>query len=335
MEQHFTQLLFILVIVTSECRVVSSVTETVSASKEEDVTLSCLNSTLVEPKSCYRVRWIKHGAGTSQEKVLSLWPKKVSADYHAQGESDIKGQSRLFLTKLQKSDEGRYSCEIWRGWDLLHIRNISLKVKDCKALPPVEAEPSTPVHLSCPFNTTLGQQGLYNVSWAKLRGDHPMSVDSNRVEMNGTSLLLQSVNTTDSAWYRCSYMYGQTWRCFDIKLLVQVKHAFTTIPVIATQTQQVTANQIAGTDEQERSNDVLAAVVASVISGIILIAALAGLFIYRRRRDNQRARLQPQMLTTGCIEDGYEPLNLVSSRDAQKVNSIYRFPDESLHTFRL
>lgn len=56
-----------------------------------------------------------------------------------------------------------------------------------------------------------------------LKGGNPATVNTERFEMTGTSLTIQSVNANDSAWYRCKYMIGQTQRCFDINLLVQGK----------------------------------------------------------------------------------------------------------------
>ena len=56
-----------------------------------------------------------------------------------------------------------------------------------------------------------------------LKGASPVSIKSEGVEINGTSLAIQSVDYSDSGWYRCMYMVGQTQRCFDVNLLVQGK----------------------------------------------------------------------------------------------------------------
>lgn len=85
----------------------------------------------------------------------------------------------------------------------------------------MKAAPGTPIHLKCLVDVTSGQQGPQNVSWAMLKGGNPESVNRERVQINGTSLTIQSVNYSDSGWYRCKYMHGKTQRCFEINLLVQ------------------------------------------------------------------------------------------------------------------
>lgn len=35
----------------------------------------------------------------------------------------------LKLSKLKKSHEGLYSCEIWKGWHRARVANVTLKVK--------------------------------------------------------------------------------------------------------------------------------------------------------------------------------------------------------------
>lgn len=232
----------------------SPATETLSASQEEDVVLPCFDSDVMDPESCYRVKWIKYTTDGSQMKVILARPEtpKIQDAERVKWDADENGQMSLFLTKLQKSDEGLYSCEIWQGWDFT-VKNTSLKVKgkdytfyspyshsftnkshscitfisplsECKALQAVKAAPSTPVTLNCPVDTTSGQQGPTNISWAMLKGGDPVSFEgSKRVEINGTSLAIQSVSSSDSAWYSCKYMLGQTQRCFDINLLIQGK----------------------------------------------------------------------------------------------------------------
>lgn len=101
--------------------------------------------------------------------------------------------------------------------------NINLPLSDCKVPAAVTAAPSTPFNLNCPVEITSKQQGPQNISWAMLIGGKPVPITSKGVVVNETALAFQSVNYSDSQWYRCEYMLRQTRRCFDIKLLVQGK----------------------------------------------------------------------------------------------------------------
>ncbi len=102
-----------------------------TASQEEDAALPCINSTVMNAKSCYRVKWKKQATDSSQVKDILARPKtsKIRDAERVKWEADGNGQMSLFLTKLQKSDEGLYSCEIWQGWDCILVKNIILKVK--------------------------------------------------------------------------------------------------------------------------------------------------------------------------------------------------------------
>ncbi|XP_035799368.2 uncharacterized protein LOC111588828 isoform X2 [Amphiprion ocellaris] len=281
----FQPLLLFLLIVVSECRAASPGTETVSGHQEGDIVLSCLNPNVMDPKSTYRVQWKKYVTNTSRMEVIFMWPQKRQNAKRMKWEADGGGKGGLYLSKLQKSDEGLYSCEIWQGWGIVLSKNISLKVKDCKALPPVTAAPGTSVRLNCPLNVTSGRQ---NVSWMMLKGNKHVSVNSKRFQVNGTSLVSQSVTTSDSGWYRCSHMLGQTQRCLVTNLLVQeVRTVFvaTTVPLIITTAQEVTVRGVASTNRTEKSSGALIALVASVVLGIIIIASLIGLFMYRRSKN--------------------------------------------------
>lgn len=101
------------------------------AYQEEDVALPCSNSTVMDPKSCYRVKLIKYATHNSQMKVVLARPKtpKSPDAERVRWEADANGQMCLLLTKVQRSDEGLYGCEIWLAWDLVHAKNMSLKVK--------------------------------------------------------------------------------------------------------------------------------------------------------------------------------------------------------------
>ncbi|XP_074510068.1 uncharacterized protein LOC141779223 [Sebastes fasciatus] len=332
-------LLLVLLIVRSECR---DMVETVLASEEEDVVLPCFDS--YDPKSCDRVRLIKYATNTSQMKVIFARPErpKFQDAERVKWQADGNGQMSLFMTKSQKSDEGLHGCEIWQGWDCILVKNISLKVKDCKTLQAVKAAPNTPVNLTCPVEMTSGQQGPQNISWAMLLGGDPVSVNSKRAEMKGTSLAIQSVIYTDSGWYRCKYMLGQTQRCFDMNLLVQEENVAVATTVPGRQqklsTPGLTTSEIIWEPKKEGSSGkyiAVAVALASVIIGIAIVAALIGLFIYRRR-NTQRVTQQTQRHTEGN-QDAYEIVNLTLDRTNRlsTANSLYQqIPDNSLYTFR-
>lgn len=92
---------------------------TVIVSHEKDAVLSCSNAGKYSERS-YRVRWLKDG----EEMVIP--PRPPNAE-HVEWEADLKVS--LLLTNVQKSDEGLYSCEIWHGWERIHVKNTSLKIK--------------------------------------------------------------------------------------------------------------------------------------------------------------------------------------------------------------
>ncbi|XP_042346866.1 uncharacterized protein LOC121946368 [Plectropomus leopardus] len=325
-------LLLVVLVVKSECIDNSPVTEYVSASQEENVVLPCFDSYVMDPKNCQRVKLIKYATDASQEKVIFARPKtpKFQDAKRVKLEADRNGQMSLILTKSQKSDEGLYRCEIWQGWICVLVRNISVKVKDCSKHPPVKAVPGTPVTLNCPVNITSGQQGPQNITWALEKGGNPVSVSSNRVVINGTSLAVQSVDYSDSGWYRCTYKLGQTQRCFIINLLLQEEENV----VMTTAAPALTTSEIISEAPEERRSGTFTAVVASVITGTVIMAALIGLFIYRRcnnHRVTQHTQRSPAVSTPG-----YEFVNLTLSQDdTTRVNSIYQhIPDEGLCTFQ-
>ncbi|XP_051261574.1 uncharacterized protein LOC127366560 isoform X2 [Dicentrarchus labrax] len=329
--------LLVLFMVISECRDSSPVIESVSAPQEEDVALPCFNSSVMKPESCNRVKLIKFATDSSQVKVILARPQtaKFPDAEHVKWQRDEKGQISLFLTKLQKSDEGQYSCEIWQGWDCIHFKNISLKVKECKVLQAVKAAPSTPINLTCPVDIKP-----QNISWVMLKGGSPVSVNSKRVKMNGTSLTIQSVNYGDGGWYRCKYMLEKSQRCFDINVLVQEENAVVATTVPDMSVPALTTIEILSTTTEKESSVALILVVVSVIIAIAIIAAPIGLLIYYRR-NTQRNTLQIQRQPAGTrIEsfDGYEVVNLTTSEANanQRVNSLYQqFQDESLCTCKL
>lgn len=86
-------------------------------SRDEDVTLRCDAIHGMAGEGCFRGRWIKT-VDNSAEVIL------YQRDKWKPGED-----MPLKLSKLRESDEGLYSCEIWKGWESVHIRSITLKLK--------------------------------------------------------------------------------------------------------------------------------------------------------------------------------------------------------------
>ncbi|XP_034730357.1 uncharacterized protein LOC117946382 [Etheostoma cragini] len=287
----------------------------------------------MDPKSCYRVKLMKSDTNTSQLKVILARPKihNLQNAKRIKWQADGNGKMSLYLTKSQKSDEGLYICEIWQGWDSVSVQKISLKVKECKILQAVKAAPNTNVNLTCPVDATSGQ-GPQNISWAIVKGGNPVSIISERLVIDGTSLAIQSVDYSDNNWYRCKYLLGETLPCFEIYLGVQVEKVVTTTDTAPTTSEEM----IWGTSEEGRNGAVIAVVVASVVIGIVIMAALIGLFIYRRC-NTPRITQQTQRHPAGTTVDRYQIVSLTPSEDhtTLHVNSIYQqITDEDLCTFR-
>ncbi|XP_031708344.1 uncharacterized protein LOC116386358 isoform X2 [Anarrhichthys ocellatus] len=265
--------LLVLLIVKSECRDI--LPKTVFASKEEDIVLPCFEN--YRTTSCYRVKLIKYATDASQMKVILARPKIPKLKDAERVKWDADRNVSLFLTKTQLSDEGLYGCEIWQGWDCIHVKNISIKVRDCKTLQAVKASPGSPVNLNCPVNVTSGQQGPQNISWAMLKGVENVTV--------------------------------------------------ATVPGLTT------SEIILETKMEGSSRAFIAVLVASVIVGIAIMAALIGLFIYRRR-NTRRVTQQTQRHTPGTLSDVYEIVDLTPSEDHTN-NCLYQQSlDEGLCTFR-
>ncbi|XP_029133787.2 junctional adhesion molecule-like isoform X1 [Labrus bergylta] len=351
-------LMLVLFVVISECSVVSPVSETVAATLQEDVVLPCFISNLTDPKSCYRIKWMKNTSGANQKVILAR-PKttNIRDAERVKWETNGRGETSLILTKLQKSDEGVYTCEICKGWACSIVKNITLIVKQCKSLTAMKEPPGKSVNLNCHVNMTSGQQGPLKIFWQMLKGDNPVNITSKAVGMNGRSLTIQSVNSSDSGWYRCKYMLGQTQRCFEIKLQVE------NVVVTSTSPATITSGVHLETRNEGNSGVFIAVIVSSVIIGIAIIFALILLAIYCRRK-TQRAAQQTQRHLTGLSSPEvmsfftriqftnmfifvfyflsaaesnhlYEFVTLTLSEDPlhQRVNSFYQSEEDGLHSF--
>ncbi|KAM9310845.1 uncharacterized protein KZ484_026657 isoform 2-T2 [Pholidichthys leucotaenia] len=302
---YFQVLPLILLGVITECRGLV----TVEATQGEDAALSCFNSTDPDPKSSDRFRWIKFSNTNRMEDVFK-WPTGINNDGRVKLERDGNGKMYIFLKNVQKPDEGLYSCEMCQGWDCVLVKNISLKINDCKRLSSVKVGPGTYAQLNCQMNSIPGQQEPQNITWAMQKGKNKyVSVES---EMNGISLIFEKVMTDNHGWYRCSYTLGQTTHCFEIKLSVQ-------------------ANVTLLTTRMEPSSKTVVAVVPSVILGVIIAAALVVLFI-RHRRSKQRFTEQPQTQTAGSLSV-YEGVLFSQDSVTDRVNSLYQNMDENMCTF--
>ncbi|KAM4568045.1 V-set and immunoglobulin domain-containing protein 1-like isoform 2-T2 [Fundulus diaphanus] len=304
--------------------------ETLSAFKDEDVALSCLNFNITDSLNCHRIKLTKKHTDAG-DTVVFAYPKKSQEGKHVKLEANKKGQTCVFLTNLQKSDEGTYGFEIWKGWDMINVTSISLKIKDCRTLKQETAKSGAPVRLSCSVDA---EKAPSNVTWAKLKGSNTVPVDPQRARTQGALLTIASVSANDGGWYRCDYILGQSQRCSKINLQVKghQEDVFTTatVPIPAfTNTQQVFSQVLQSNDKE--GNETSSLVVGLVITSIITLAALTGVFFYKRYKTQRNH--------AGCIReslDVYENANLSCSPDAaNRVNSLYAYPDESVRTFQM
>ena len=86
---------------------------------------------MTDPEN-FRLELTKHPGGHSAlAKVILARPKATAFPdgENVKWRADEKGGMSAFLTAVEKSDQGLYRCKIWKGWDLVSDRNITLKVK--------------------------------------------------------------------------------------------------------------------------------------------------------------------------------------------------------------
>ncbi|XP_029959191.1 uncharacterized protein LOC115397135 isoform X2 [Salarias fasciatus] len=313
--------LLILIIVSSEC----SDIQTVAA--YDAVTLCRFNSSEIDTGGLVKVT--KY-TSDKEAKVISEWPTQDQTAKQLPWEPDGNGLICLHLKNVQKSDEGTYSCEMWRGWERVRVRNMTLKVKDCKTRPAVKAKPDSSVRLQCSVDITPEKQRPQNVSWAKLKGLHSEPVDSQRVGPDNT-LIIQTVSYSDSGWYRCNYVLGTTKRCVEVRLNAQADDASETTTATTTPTPQTQTQQ--GSHRGAERSATLIAVVVSISFGLVT-APLLGLFFYCRQ---QRGKVTAQHQTAGApteTMDNYEQLIWSHSQEMEEVYETLHVSDQSSCTLK-
>ncbi|XP_023186118.1 uncharacterized protein LOC106699599 [Xiphophorus maculatus] len=292
--------------------------ETVSAFADEDVVLSCLNVSITDPSSCYRIRLVNN-TDAMNPSVIFEYPKKSQDAKRVNLEANRKGQTCVFLKTLQGSDGGAYNVEIWKGWDKIMVTHISLKVKDCRNLKPEVTKLGQNVSLNCSVD---GETAPSNVTWAKMKGTDSVPVNLPRMEMKGISLTIKSVSDSDTGWYKCDYILGQSRRCSKINLRFRGHQETTMIPRSAfTETRQGSLNIASETNRTEGSETSILVVVLTMTS-IFTLAALTGVFIYKRYKTQRKSAESA---------DVYENVSLPRSPDTKnRTNSLYAFLEENV-----
>ncbi|KAJ0066060.1 hypothetical protein NL108_001289 [Boleophthalmus pectinirostris] len=240
-------------------------------SVDEDASFNCSHSELLDRQSCSRIKWTKYSSNGLSSKVILVSPETPEFSNAKRIKLQLKDrQNVLLLTKVQKSDEGVYNCEIWSGWECILAKNFTLKIKDCSTQDK-KAHVGSVVTLNC----SMGNQArVYNTSWSMLKYGNPVPLP-NTYQVNGSTILVRSALTSDSGWYRCNYSLRDTQqRCVDINL--QVQEFSTKFAIKVTQVPMV--NQTA---QISHSGGGFAPVhTVAVLAGVVFISALVGAALY-------------------------------------------------------
>ncbi|XP_075883079.1 uncharacterized protein LOC142888544 isoform X3 [Nelusetta ayraudi] len=283
---HFCLLFSTLLMITSEGTNVAVMTR----SLEEDVTLQCLDSNTLDQKESLRGRWIKYSE--SEKEIILPETKKAQQGQWIKWRPGEDGHMSLHLSKLKKSDVALYSCEIWKDWDRVYVKNITLKLKECKTERVVNASFGSRFELKCPFNESLNEEPS-SISWFLLQAGNPAPLQSNRTEKKGLLLIFQSLDGSDRNWYRCEYNLGGSQRCFEFNL--QTKE-MTTI-----------ASTMKPSNQAEKGGGNMA-VVAPVLTVTVAVAVLTGLLVCRRRAHQ---RVPPE---------SHQPADTISHCDYENID---------------
>uniref|UniRef100_H3C4I9 Immunoglobulin domain-containing protein n=1 Tax=Tetraodon nigroviridis TaxID=99883 RepID=H3C4I9_TETNG len=258
----------------------------------------------VKEGGCHRVQWVKYATGV--RSIILSWPKSLSFPdaERVNLRPDENGTHFISLTTLQESDEGLYSCEIWSGWNCIHVQNTTLKIKECKTLQAVQAVQGTTANLSCPLGETAAtQRGATHVSWVRY-------------------------------WYRCNYKHEQVQRCYEINLQVKGQGQGLNLPSGTADYFRVEkeVNEEVEVEAQHSSRLVPAAVAAVLLAVAVAVAvALAGFLLHRRRNRRTAAPAAAWRPPTGAGLDIYtncESMDCAVFKHISIYHEIPAHPDE-------
>ncbi|XP_068179739.1 uncharacterized protein wu:fb59e12 [Antennarius striatus] len=201
---------------------------------------------------------------------------------------------------------------------LLVVLTVISECRECKSPQVVQAASGTVITLSCPVNITSEKETSQNISWVMLKGNGSRHIKSTSMKINGTTLVIDSVQDWDSGWYRCKDM--NTLLCFDIFLQIQV----------------LTTSEMDWNTKKEGSRVILPVVVISVSVMVVITAALIGQAIICRLNTGRAAHETQNHSADIHMETIEDILITTQSQDLtnHQVDSLYQqFQEESLHTF--
>ncbi|XP_072317359.1 uncharacterized protein [Eucyclogobius newberryi] len=267
-------------VVQSDCRD----NKVISTYVDEDVSFDCFHSKPLDTQSCSRLKFTK--ISSTGSKVILAWPEipELPNAGRIKWITNEDVPNVLTLTKVQTSDGGDYSCEIWNGWKCLLAKNFTLKIKRCPSQVKAVALGSF-VTLDC----LVGDQARVedqSWTWHMLKSGNP-DLLTDRFQVNGSTVSLKSASGSDSGWYRCQYRLGDNQRCMDINLQVGLKF-ITKATQVPTHTQNT---QILHGDSGEGFST---ANTVAVLAGVVILAALVGAGLYWKHNNNKVPQETPE-----------------------------------------